>query len=232
MPSSIRTYATPSRLYRYRPMTAESLEQELDAVAKGYVFCAGYDEMNDPMEGSHSETALLKSATHYDRTIAQVTKAKSALGIASFSETHRSEPMWAYYAGSFRGICVAYDLRLLLREVDGGEFVRMAYSETPPVLARGKRTVDEMAKMSLSTKTVRWAPEREWRLFQDVRGPSAYKSIKAVRGVYLGFRMDEGPRSAVVKVMRQLDIPVWQMKIEQYDLEYRSYPPKLKLKRA
>jgi hypothetical protein len=161
--ATIETFAPPSRLYRYRSLANNSLARELSAIVDGFIYCPGYDQMNDPMEGNHAASAMLRKDKGYDETLANVSEAKAKLGIASFSEFHRSEPMWAQYAGNFAGLCVAYHLGRLLTELSAGEFVRMAYSDKAPVLLKGRKTAAEMAKFVLSTKTIRWMPEREWR---------------------------------------------------------------------
>lgn len=103
----IATYATPRRLYRFRPLNKGGnsiLDREITAIKKAYVFCPTYSEMNDPMEGTHAESVMLKGAVNHDTTIAKVTRAKEKLGIASFSEAVDHEPMWAHYADNFAGI--------------------------------------------------------------------------------------------------------------------------------
>jgi len=221
--ATIETYATPSRLYRYRALTDANLEREVSAIADGYIFCPSFKELNDPMEGAHSESAILKKARVYANAVAQVTAAKAKLGIASFSETHRSEPMWAYYAGDFRGICVSYNLKKLLAELRDEEhaFVRMGYNEKPPMLLSDHRTADERARMVLSTKTVRWSSEREWRLIRAARGQATYRSSNCVVGIYMGSRISAEHRAALLKVAAQSTIPVWAMEIDKYELSFK-----------
>lgn len=165
--AEIKIYATPSLLFRYRPLTAETVERELDSIREGYVYCPRFDQMNDPMEGLHRESSLFQRAEDYeDRKIA-IEASINAHGIASFSEVHDHEPMWAHYADQFHGMCVAYRFSRLLAGLRGSaEFVRMVYSEEAPVLLKGKKTDQQLAKLTLSTKTIRWATEREWRLIR------------------------------------------------------------------
>jgi hypothetical protein len=73
------------------------------------------------MEGNHAASAMLRKDQAYAETLKKVSVAEAALGIASFSEFHRSEPMWAQYAGNFGGLCVAYNLNRLIAELGTGE---------------------------------------------------------------------------------------------------------------
>lgn len=230
--ATIETYAPPTRLYRYRNLTNSTLERELKALVDGYVFCPSFAEMNDPMEGAHTESALLQEAKGYAVTVAQVTEAKAALGIASFSETHLSEPMWAHYAGAFQGICISYNLKKLLKELEDDDvFVRMAYNEKAPMLLMDRQTAEQRARMVLSTKTVRWSQEREWRLIRPARGPAAYKSVNCVAGVYLGSRVSSEHQKAVRAATEQLKIPLWQMQIDKYAVAFKRVPRRLTLKK-
>ena len=117
------------------------------------MFCPLIKQMNDPMEGSHRESEMFRKSRFYETKLAEVLEAKAKLGVASFSEVFDHEPMWAHYASNFTGICVAYSFRKLLKQLpDEYEFIRMTYSEKPPVLLRSKKSPDEMAKLALSTK--------------------------------------------------------------------------------
>jgi hypothetical protein len=73
------------------------------------------------------------------------------LGIASFSEVFDHEPMWAHYASNFTGICVAYSFQKLMKQLpDEYEFIRMTYSEKPPILLWSKKGASANAKLALS----------------------------------------------------------------------------------
>jgi len=222
MPATIQTYAPPSRLFRYRPITDLNLTRELKAISEGYVFCPSYKEMNDPMEGAHAESAMLQKAKSYAVTVAQVTEAKGELGIASFSESNLSEPMWAHYANEFRGVCIGYNFKKLLNELPNDDvFVRMSYNEKAPVLFNDQKSAGQRARMVLSTKAVRWGAEREWRLIRPRRGEAEYNSINCVSGIYLGSRISPEHRAAIKKVAHQLSVPLWAMEIDQYAISFK-----------
>lgn len=173
--ASVKTYSTPSRLYRYRPLTPSIIEREIKAVVDGYIWCPEFSAMNDPMEGVHRLS--LKSILNGDKAeLSKVQREKAKLGIASLSEVHDHEPMWAHYASQFKGMCVSYRTSRLLKALpDEYDLVRMAYNEKPPILLADRSTPIDKAKLSLATKTVRWASEREWRLIVPTHGPAFYE---------------------------------------------------------
>lgn len=202
-----------------------NLDREVEAIQKNYVFCPRYEEMNDPMEGSHRESALLRASSRYAARKQEVETALKTLGIASFSETHLHEPMWAYYAGDFKGICVEYSVARLLKELgDDCELVRMTYGEEPPILLRNAQSATDRAKLILSCKALRWSGEREWRLIRPYRGAATYVSHRAVTAVFLGSRIDEGDEHKVRSAMKPLNIVVRRMKVDSYNLNFDSDP--------
>ena len=101
--ATIKYYVRPQRLYRYRSL--KHLEREIDAIEDGYLFCAPYTELNDPMEGLFSSSHLLRESEDYRAIRNAIRENKAQIGMCSFSEVHDHELMWAHYADQFRGIC-------------------------------------------------------------------------------------------------------------------------------
>lgn len=232
--AEIRAYARPRQLYRYRSLTGdkpEKFRQELDAIVLGHVYCPSYKSMNDPMEGSHRESALLKDSVRRDRTVADVREKIDKYGIASFSETMDHEPMWAHYAKNFEGICIEYNVTRLLNNLDEeNEFVRMTYSEKAPMLYRDRETSENRAKMILSCKSLRWTSEREWRLIRPTIGPAPYGSRTVVTSVYLGSKISTQHEETIRSELKPLKIPVRKMSVDTYSIAFEPKPKRIKLK--
>ncbi|WP_234849380.1 DUF2971 domain-containing protein [Sinorhizobium medicae] len=224
--AEIKAYARPRQLYRYRSLVGKDpnkFRQELNAIIEAHVYCPSYDSMNDPMEGSHRESALLKESTKYDQTIQAVRDAIDTFGIASFSETMDHEPMWAHYADHFKGICIEYNVKRLLDHLDDEyEFVRMTYNERAPMLYRNSESAENRAKMILSCKSVRWASEREWRLIGPETGPARYEDARIVTSVFLGSRVSRGHERAIREELEPLRIPVRKMKVDTYSVAFED----------
>jgi Protein of unknown function (DUF2971) len=187
--------------------------------------------MNDPMEGLLRPSVIFKDdLPSFEVKSAAVKKAMAKLGIASFAEAHKNEPMWAHYGGKFNGICIAYDFKKLLGALEGGAFVRMNYSEQAPVLSVRGKLPSSMARVALSTKNDRWMSEREWRLFASTRGPVHYTDPSCVTGIYLGARISNAEKRIIHDRLRQLKpaIPLFQMSIDGYDIKFLRYLKKSK----
>lgn len=219
--AKIEIYAKPSNLYRYRKL-GDAAGQEIAAILGGYVFCPAYSELNDPMEGKHRLSARFRKNPNFDKSNSRVQAAFDALGVASFSEVHNHEPMWAHYADEFKGMCVQYNMNKLLKGLGPGTAItRMMYSEQEPVLIDDSSNAVDRARKCLSSKTVRWANEREWRVFSERRGEAGYEDRSAVTRIFLGSRVSRENELAVVAAAKQLRVPVNKMNINTYALEFK-----------
>lgn len=145
------------------------------------------------------------------------------MGIASLSEVYDHETMWAHYADKFKGMCVQYSLARLLKGLsDEVALTRMLYSEREPVLLNDRSTARDRARLCLSSKTVRWSSEREWRLFKDDKGEASYGDVKAITKIFLGARVEPLDEEAVRDVARTLDVPVAKMAIDAYAITFKG----------
>ncbi|PRD41362.1 hypothetical protein C5748_21995 [Phyllobacterium phragmitis] len=218
--AKVKAYSTPMRLYRYRPL-GDKTDREIDAILKKFIYCPKFSDMNDPMEGMHRESLnyIIKGRSRNERE--DIQQAKNKLGIASLSEVYDHEPMWAHYASNFRGMCVAYTTSKLLKAFPSHfDFVRMSYNEDPPVLLADRKTIIDKAKLTLSSKSVRWMSEREWRLITPGYGAAHYDDIKCVFRIYLGSRVEAKIEKKVRQEMAALNIPVLKMRIDMYKIGF------------
>lgn len=219
--AAIRIYAKPTHLHRYRPL-GEKREREIRALRNGYVWCPSFGTMNDPMEGSHRLSSRFRKYISASRREQQVTDILREMGIASFSEVYDHEPMWAHYADQFKGMCVQYSLAKLLKSLpEEAAITRMMYSEREPVLLADKSSTADRARLCLSSKSVRWASEREWRVFQDCQGEAAHDP-GAITKIFLGARVSDDDAAAVIAVARELNVPVAKMEIEAYSIAFKT----------
>lgn len=216
--ATIESFVTPRQLYRYRSLV--NFDQELEAIEEGYLYCAAYHQLNDPMEGTFTSSRLLKKSPNYRAIRDAVIDNKARMGLCSFSEVHDHELMWAHYADNFKGICVAYKLALLLDNLDEDvNFVRMYYNETVPTIRSTRTEPNGLAKMVLSYKNYRWLYEREWRMFASL-GKASYEKTECVARVYLGSRIHSTNRKRIKDRLKRLGIETRDMTITQYFISF------------
>lgn len=218
--ASIAQYWRPPRLYRYRSL--RETDQELDAIANGYVFCSTYSELNDPMEGLYASSPILKNSDDYRAIMDAIKRQKSRLGICSFTEVWDHELMWAHYADQFRGVCVAYSFSKLLKYLPKGVgFVRMFYDEFVPTVRNSGHGPGHQAKMVLSHKNYKWLYEREWRMFA-APGKAYYREVDCVTRVYLGPRIEPDKRNRIEIAMKRVNIKTQSLIVDEYFLSFES----------
>lgn len=128
--------------------------------------------------------------------------------------------MWAHYANGFRGICVAYWTSRLVDNLSPAHALsRVAYGDKLfSVNTTVRRNRAERARAVLSTKNLRWAYEREWRLFAPMAGP-AYHGAGAVAHVYLGARFPEADRVKVTRRLEAAGVKVRPTQVDGYRVE-------------
>ncbi|MES3090610.1 DUF2971 domain-containing protein [Sphingomonas aerolata] len=220
--AELKIYAKPSNLYRYRPLGVKAV-RELKALTDGVIYCPAYSAMNDPMEGLHRLSARFAENPRSEKSRDRVQAAMDAMGIASMSEVYDHEPMWAHYADQFAGICVQYNLARLIKGLDRDiAITRMMYSELEPVLLKDSSTSIDRARLCLSSKTVRWASEREWRLFKVDQGSAGYGSEKAVTKIFLGSRVTPEDEALARAAGEEIGVPVAKMEIDAYSISFKE----------
>ena len=217
--ATIESYGRPQRLYRYRSL--EHIERELDPIRRGYLFCSPHMKLNDPMEGLFAPSSHFRESINYPVIRNAIRENKAGIGLCSFSEVCDHVLMRAHYADQFRGICIAYSLSRLLKNL-GPEisFVRMYYNEVVPTVHRSSRKPDQLAKMVLSYKNHRWLHEREWRMFARP-GKVRYHSTDCVTRVYLGSRISAANRDRIRSALDDLSIKIREMSIGEYSIRFR-----------
>lgn len=218
--ATIESYVEPLRLFRYRSLA--HIDCEMDAIEKGYLYCAPYLKLNDPMEGLFTSSHVLRGSKNHHEISAAIRDNKARLGMCSFSEVRDHELMWAHYADQFRGVCIAYSLsRLLASLADSVAFVRMFYHDKVPVVRHMSEEPSRLARMVLSYKNYRWLYEREWRMFAPI-GEAHYETVACVTHVYLGSRIERDKREQVMNTMKRLKIKTDEMTISNaYSISFR-----------
>src|ERR1700693_5168873 len=221
--ATIESYVQPPRLYRYRSLRPRRrFDRELEAIEAGYLFCAAYNTLNDPIEGLFSSSKLLRESEDYRAIRKSIRDKKSNTGMCSFSEAHNHELMWAHYADEFRGICIAYSLSKLLEALAYDvSLVRMFYNESEPTIRHAAQGPSERARMVLSYKNYRWLYEREWRMFAPL-GKSLYHDTQCVTDVYLGCRMKDVDRNRITDRLNPLRVKTHDMIIEKYSISFEA----------
>ena len=227
--AQVRTIIEPRYLYRYRSVSgSERLSRELSAIRDAKLWCSHFESLNDPMEGSYEASVKLRTNPDYKRIEGRIFGAKNAIGICSFSETNDHELMWAHYADQFAGICIEYFLPRLLSALDDDiEFVRLNYVEKSIRVYPKMSNDADLAKRILSTKSHRWLYEREWRMFSSRSGLQRFNGTECISCIYIGNRISDSSREAVLETARDTGIRCKIMSIDGYSIGFKA-PAKMR----
>ena len=109
------TSLKPEVLYRYRS-TGSGLAKVLDEL-NGQLFCAFSDILNDPFDGLAREVEKPGNEILSDGIKKYVMPIYRKTGVACFSESWQSAPMWAHYGNNYSGVCLGYSVPSLTRPV-------------------------------------------------------------------------------------------------------------------
>ena len=101
---------------------------------------------------------------------------------------------------------------------------RMMYSEREPVLLDDRSNAMDRARLSLSSKTVRWSGEREWRVFKPTVGEAHIDEARTVTKIFLGSRVTEADEVMVRDAGAALGVPVAKMQIDAYSVSSKTLP--------
>jgi hypothetical protein len=188
----------PARLFRFRSLTrsANAVQEEIDPIRKKYLYCSEFTRMNDPMEGFFRASKMLSGKSDYEDIVEEITKRKTNLGMACFTETHEDVLMWTHYAGNYTGMCLSYSTFELLDGLSNDvKLIRLTYVDEPPMIYPSQvKNTGNAAIQILSQKKYNWAYEREWRVMGPV-GNTSIGRVQAVKAVYFGSRVDLGHRN-------------------------------------
>lgn len=225
----------PSSLFRYRPLTDDLLERELDALRESYLFSPSFSMMNDPMEAFYEtggpidglfDASVEGAGKKIEDLYAQFGSILTEMGLVSFSTSHENLPLWAYYASDFAGMCLEFDRdTLAIGDFQDGRLRRVVYDRQalPPVsiIDFGKGGIEEALIARVIRKRIEWAHEQEWRIVVGNVGKK-YHLDDALRRVYLGPRVKKNHSARIFEVLEHRPVEIFQGEVNGFNLVFRS----------
>jgi hypothetical protein len=197
-----------------------AFDREMSAIRDQYVWGSSFEKMNDAMEGLFGRDREIPRSPEWDQAAARIRQGKADIGIICFNESPSDEVMWAHYADSFYGICIAYNTRRLLEGLEERSVLtRVSYQEQYPRIRFEHNANDLGAAVVaiLSKKSSRWSYEREWRILG--RHERNYFENKAVQKVYIGSRLGKAEIQRTRRALDRMDIEWEQITIRNYKIE-------------
>lgn len=192
-------------LYKYRPLNAFTE----DIIENRRLFCANWNEMNDPMEGMFEFFTTDRDDRGY---LEEIIRHKHELRVCSLSKTKYSHLLWAHYADQFRGVLVAVDIPL-----PATDFVEVYYRSSHSMqIKRTWNDTEKVARKILSSKHKAWSYEKEVRILSREQ----YFPVPVIRHVTLGIRANN-VSDAFLYACDAQRIPVYKLRLTDEGLEER-----------
>lgn len=127
--------------------------------------------------------------------------------------------MWSHYADSHKGFCIEYDFSQMQELLPFPVF----YSDERPLvpwkaaLNNCPENISEATAalmLGLLTKDDAWSYENEWRILSAATEDADIK-MPPITCIYLGTEISESNRAKILKIARELQIPVKQMTVDR-----------------
>ncbi len=156
---------------------------------------AQLDDLNDPFELRSVNLCNRRHALAFDGNDAveftgYLADMARRFGVLCFSEKKDDLLQWAHYADRHKGICLGFDIG------SDGKFGPVQYRDKRfPFPKKKERDVDFSWRL-LSTKSVHWKYENEWRVFLSIGTPTVDKCTGRVL-----YFVDFGPDLILREVM-------------------------------
>lgn len=158
-------------------------------------------------------------------------KTMKTRGVICFTERPDNLLMWAHYASKHEGICLGFE-----GMSDRLDIQQVRYSNTQPL-----KLVDllppkdlEATKVQLTSKSLHWCYEREWRFICSIEDASCHDNSwrqiefkpKELRRVIFGCRMSVERRQEVMLILKE-----WPTKVYFYEVQPHATRFALNLRR-
>jgi hypothetical protein len=170
------------KFYKYK--SAENLWQIVDIFARGRLFCAKWDTLNDPLEGRY-EVFFNSKFPESDVLLEKLETRRNKYRIASFSSAPDNFLLWSHYADGHKGIAIEIEIHPSHRDL-----FEVAYSPSASVFSN-KAQIAKDVRHIFNCKTEEWSYEREFRIITT----STYFNLpNPVRRILLGPLFDRERR--------------------------------------
>lgn len=152
---------------------------------------------------------------------------KEEIATVCFSEINNSDLMWAHYANSYSGFCVAYDFTKILDPDFRRGIGKVIYSDKRPNEREFSNNYD-YTKAVLATKAPCWEYEKEWRSVQYVSYKLYSKKIypifdvkDCITSVYLGCNMPLNYQEEIICHYKNSSVKVYNMVLDEDEFKYK-----------
>ena len=161
----------------------------------------------------------------FEKQFKEVLNFKEEIGVYCLSTYFLNEQLWAYYASSYSGYCIEYDLEKLIDKGQNFDFqykFEIDYKDNIPTLG-----IDDLSnlengfiKKMFATKKSTWKHEEEIRLIFDKYGMKKFHP-STITGVYFGIKTPEIIKESFYGLFKDLDVKFYEVFPSNFKLDFK-----------
>lgn len=224
------------KVYKYRSIEKDVFERDFETIKNNSFYSSNYNMLNDPFDIYFNEEIsqvinLLKTLFPYqeldsfENQFKEVLNFKEEIGVYCLSTDFLNEQLWAYYASSYSGYCIEYDLEKLIDKGQNFDFqytFEIDYKDNIPTLGIGDLTnlQDGFIKKMFATKKSTWKHEEEIRLIFDKYGMKKFHP-SAITGIYFGIKTPEIIKESFYGLFKDLDVKFFEVFPSNFKLDFK-----------
>ena len=225
-------------------------EKKFVTLQNKQLFMSDIKDFNDPFDGkayfyNPKELSKIKRLEHVKGRIIEDFTAFHK-GTALTENGTSCMPMWAHYANNHQGYCVSYDMKNPSNTVLSGctfpiqytdqrlditsfmkTYFSMVSAETDKQTAQGinKIVINDLSLVYVTQylsniKHSTWQYEKEFRCTMGANAKGMPYVDAAPQAIYIGMKCSEENRKRLIKISKQLSIPIYQMSLDELSENY------------
>lgn len=224
------------KAYKYRSIEKDVFERDFETIKNNSFYSSNYSMLNDPFDIYFNEEisqiiSLLKTLfpyqelNNFENRFKEVLNFKEEIGVYCLSTDFLNEQLWAYYASSYSGYCIEYDLEKLIDKGQNFDFqykFEIDYKDNIPTLGIDDLTnlQDGFIKKMFATKKSTWKYEEEVRLIFDKYGTKKFHP-SAITGIYFGIKTPEIIKESFYGHFKDLDVKFYEVFPSHFKLSFK-----------
>ncbi|WP_343611153.1 DUF2971 domain-containing protein [Chryseobacterium oranimense] len=196
------------KVYKYRSIEKDVFDRDFKTIES---------KLNDPFDIYFDEEISqlinilkilfpIKELDNFENQFREVLKFKEKIGVYCLSRDFLNEQLWAYYASSYSGYCIEYDLDKLMDRGQNFDFqyqFEIDYKESIPRLDINDiiNIKNNFIQKMFATKKSAWQHEKEIRLIFDKYGMKKFHP-SAITGLYFGIKTPDLIKQSFYKLLK------------------------------
>lgn len=183
----------------YKFKAAAQLEHVLEIINEDRLYCADWQELNDPMEGVFQYFWTDENFAH------KLMDSKQKKRVCSLASCSKNILLWSHYASGFNGLAI--EVELAKEDVKEVSYK----SHVPDISNEQELKHQEIVEMVLYSKLKAWEYEKELRI---IHGSEHYPLPRSVSKIIIGSRMEIDQVEQLKNACRKKEIPMFKVVIE------------------